>query len=344
MTRIFHRLTAVALFGFFFSLVGCTTQRGAPPPSISLDEPPVLSMPELAAPEPPVIDIAETPATLIEIPKPLPLPGQLMPIDANTNAAQTEARDPRDRIVQANQDALVTPSRDDFINAIQNWPYSDGALYQIYTSPGRVTVISLQQGETLVAVSAGDTARWIVGDTASGSGADRRTQILVKPRRPDLKTNMVITTDRRTYLLDMIATPAAWMASVSWNYPLDRLTALKNDLVKAEAAAPVAAAFTLDQLKFRYAISGDSPPWKPLRAFDDGSHVYIQFPSGIAQGELPPIFVVGSEGDAELVNYRFRSPYYIIDRLFGAAELRLGGDKAQTVRITRTDGNRSAGL
>jgi type IV secretion system protein VirB9 len=39
-----------------------------------------------------------------------------------------------------------------------------------------------------------------------------------------------------------------------------------------------------------------------------------------------------------LVNYRFRSPYYVVDRLFGAAELRLGGDKAQVVRIERTDG------
>jgi type IV secretion system protein TrbG len=37
-------------------------------------------------------------------------------------------------------------------------------------------------------------------------------------------------------------------------------------------------------------------------------------------------------------NYRFRSPYYVVDRLFGAAELRLGGDKAQVVRIERTDG------
>jgi type IV secretion system protein TrbG len=65
--------------------------------------------------------------------------------------------------------------------------------------------------------------------------------------------------------------------------------------------------------------------------------VYIQFPAGIAQGELPPLFVVGAQGAAQLVNYRFRSPYYIVDRLFGAAELRLGADKAAVVRIERTD-------
>ncbi len=88
----------------------------------------------------------------------------------------------------------------------------------------------------------------------------------------------------------------------------------------------------------RYAITGANPAWKPLRAFDDGQHVSIQFPIGIAQGELPPLFVIGPQGDGQLVNDRFHAPYYIVDRLFGAAELRLGADTAAVVRIERTDG------
>jgi hypothetical protein len=95
---------------------------------------------------------------------------------------------------------------------------------------------------------------------------------------------------------------------------------------------------SLEKIRFRYAVSGSNPPWKPLRAFDDGEKVYIQFPPGIAQGELPPLFVIGAQGDGQLVNYRFRPPYYIVDRLFGAAELRLGGDGGDVVRIERTDG------
>ncbi len=133
-----------------------------------------------------------------------------------------------------------------------------------------------------------------------------------------------------------------WMASVSWDYPKDRMLALQKQAQQAQAAAPVDSGLSLEQIKFRYAITGDSPPWKPLRAFDDGQRVYIQFPGGIAQGELPPLFVVGPQGDGQLVNYRFRSPYFVVDRLFGAAELRLGADKAQVVRIERTDGVASA--
>ena len=106
------------------------------------------------------------------------------------------------------------------------------------------------------------------------------------------------------------------------------------------AAAPIDAGLSLEKIRFRYAVSGSNPPWKPLRAFDDGEKVYIQFPPGIAQGELPPLFVIGAQGDGQLVNYRFRSPYYIVDRLFGAAELRLGGDKGDVVRVERTDGTR----
>jgi type IV secretion system protein VirB9 len=128
------------------------------------------------------------------------------------------------------------------------------------------------------------------------------------------------------------------MASVSWDYPKDRMLALQRQAQAAQSGAPVDAGLSLERIRFRYAISGSTPPWKPLRAFDDGEKVYIQFPVGIAQGELPPLFVIGTQGDGQLVNYRFRSPYYIVDRLFGAAELRLGADKGDVVRIERTDG------
>lgn len=311
-------------------LAGCAAQ-GKPPPTISLDEPVAVAAQQL--PEPP------KPIEVVEVPKPLPLPEQLkaLPSESDPKLAP-EPADEKLRVSRANAEARIAPTREGYVNAIQVWPYADGALYQVYTSPGRVTVIALQQGEELVTVSAGDTVRWIVGDTASGAGATLRVNILVKPTRIGLKTNLVVTTSRRTYLLELSSTPQAWMASVSWDYPKDRMLALQKQAQQAQASAPVETGMTLEQIKFRYAVSGDSPSWKPLRAFDDGERVYIQFPGGIAQGELPPLFVIGPRGDGQLVNYRFRSPYYVVDRLFGAAELRLGGDKAQVVRIERTDG------
>ena len=235
----------------------------------------------------------------------------------------------------------MQPVRDGFINAVQVYPFSGGALYQVYTAPGQVTDVALQEGEQLVGsgpVAAGDTVRWIIGDTESGAGATKRVHILVKPTRPDLITNLVINTDRRTYLLELRSTAATYMASVSWLYPQDQLIALRRQNAAAAAAAPIDVGVDVSKLRFRYEITGDNPPWRPLSAFDDGSKVYIEMPRGLAQGEAPPLFVIGPQGDGQLVNYRVRQNYYIVDRLFGAAELRLGGDHQQTVRISRTDG------
>ncbi|WP_426727604.1 TrbG/VirB9 family P-type conjugative transfer protein [Enterobacter cloacae complex sp. 288G10] len=127
--------------------------------------------------------------------------------------------------------------RQGYVNAIQVWPFTDGALYQVYASPGRVTVVFAQPGEELVTVAAGDTVRWIVGETSSGGGADLRVNVLVKPIRSGLKTNLVITTSRRTYLLELTSTERAWMASVSWDYPKDRMLALQRQAQAAQASA-----------------------------------------------------------------------------------------------------------
>ncbi|MCK9509625.1 MAG: P-type conjugative transfer protein TrbG [Pigmentiphaga sp.] len=315
-------LASLALFS------GCAS-KSKPPPMISLDEP-VQALP---IPEPPA------PVEVVTLPEVLPMPGQLKPLPGvDDTKPAPEPADETVRVSRANAQARVAPTLEGYVNAIQVWPYTDGALYQVYTGVGRVTVIALQPGEELVTVAAGDTVRWIVGDTSSGSGADLRVNVLVKPIRSGLKTNLVITTNRRTYLLELTSTEKTWMASVSWEYPKDRMLALQRQNQAAHAGAPVDSGLALENLRFRYAVSGSNPLWKPLRAFDDGQKVYIQFPAGIAQGELPPLFVIGAEGDGQLVNYRFRSPYYIVDRLFGTAELRLGGDRGDVVRIERTDG------
>lgn len=275
---------------------------------------------------------------VVAVPEPLALPAQLKPLpEADTAPTAPEPADEKVRVSRANAEARIAPTREGYVNAIQVWPFTDGALYQVYAAPGRVTVVSLQPGEELVTVAAGDTVRWIVGDTSSGSGDALRVNVLVKPIRSGLKTNLVITTSRRTYLLELTSTEKAWMASVSWDYPKDRMLALQRQSQAASAAAPVDTGLSLeDPLPLRGQRQQSAV--EALRAFDDGEKVYIQFPHGIAQGELPPLFVIGPQGDGQLVNYRFRPPYYIVDRLFGAAELRLGGDGGDVVRIERTDG------
>jgi P-type conjugative transfer protein TrbG len=235
----------------------------------------------------------------------------------------------------------VQPTRAGYINAIQVYPWSDGALYQVYAAPGEITDIALEPGERLVGsgpVAAGDTVRWIIGATESGGGPSQRVHILLKPTRPDLVTNLIIDTDRRTYHLELRSDDKTYMAAVSWLYAEDQLIALRQQNATADAATPIATGIDINALNFRYRIEGDNPAWRPLRAFDDGRQVFIEFPAGISQGEMPPLWVIGAQGGAEQVNYRVQGNHMIVDRLFAAAELRLGGDPQQKVRIVRTDG------
>ncbi|WP_205967374.1 P-type conjugative transfer protein TrbG [Aquisalinus luteolus] len=314
----------------------------------------------IEAPDP---DDPGLPARIVETPVPLPLPGQMKAIGvaaslssengtvrpASTATGSTAKSSsapastatgpatPIEAIAEGREGALIEPSVDGFVNAIQVYPYMEGALYRLYGSPGQISDIALQPGEALVSVSAGDTVRWVLGDTLSGAGEAARAHVLVKPVAPDIRTNLMIATDRRTYHLDLVSTGEGYMAALSWRYPADALATMvaQNERARAREAGTITRGLALDALDFDYRLSGDSPDWKPVRVFDDGRQVFIQMPRDIAASDMPPLFVLGSDGEAELVNYRVRGRYYVVDRLFTAAELRLGEKDQTVVRISR---------
>jgi type IV secretion system protein VirB9 len=317
---------SVSVLALALLLGGCATK-------LNLEAPYDEMTFEQAAPEadPP------KPVQVVEVPKLLPLPGQLKPWPVKEG--REEKLPPEQAVAKANKAARVEPTRAGYINAIQVYPWTDGALYRLYASPEKVSTIVLQPGEELIDVSAGDTVRWVVGDTASGQGAGRRVHILIKPTLADIQTNLVVLTDRRSYHVELVSTKQTYMASISWTYPTDSLVALhrQNQAAQQDEQRIADRGVRLDSLNFRYRIEGDDPPWRPLRAFDDGHKVFIQMPSGLSQGEAPPLFVAGADGRPNLVNYRVRGTYYVVDRMFGMAELRLGENPQRVVRIIRTD-------
>lgn len=244
------------------------------------------------------------------------------------------------KVTEANRAATIGPRQGGFVNATEIYPWSDGAIFRLFTCPGRVSDVALEPGETMVSVAAGDTVRWIIGNTTSGSGETRREHVLVKPTLAGLSTNLLILTDRRSYHLDLVSTGTAAMASVNWSYPKDSLISLT-----APAASPMPptmgkadSGFDPSTLDFGYVVSGDDMPWRPVRTFNDGRHVYIEFPPGISAGAAPPLFVTDGKVP-ELVNYRMRGRYYVVDRLFARAELRLGDKPQHVVAISRSDRN-----
>ena len=246
---------------------------------------------------------------------------------------------PHIAIDTANAEAAIQPHPDNYLNAVQIYPFTHGALYQVYTAPDQITDIALQPGEELMSVASGDKSRWVVGDTISGAGEMAQVHILVMPVTSGLKTNLIITTSRRAYHVELHAFRETYMAAVSWRYqdqPLIQNAQSPLPRLRSETTSSPNG-LQLDRLKFRYEITGDKPHWRPIRAFDDGRKVYIQFPERLDQGEAPPLFVVGRDGQTQLVNYRMREHYYVVDRLFTLAELRLGERRQDVVRIARND-------
>jgi len=197
-----------------FTLGACA--GATPPPAIALDSVRFQAAVREAEPAKPV--------EIVTVPQPLPLPGQMVP----PPSVAKEAGPPTARVETANRAATREPSSAGYINAMQVYPWTDGALYRLYAAPERVSDVALQPGEKLLAVAAGDTVRWVIGDTTSGSGDDARIHVLVKPFAPGLVTNMVIATDRRAYHLALESTDRTAMAAISWTYPQDRLLALQR--------------------------------------------------------------------------------------------------------------------
>lgn len=307
---------------FATMLAGCATQKS---PQVSYDD----HVPPLPSPPAAVADPA---------PKPLHVPPDWTPARGGNTAES-----PIGRVANANLAARVEPRREGYYNAIQVYPWSEGALYQVYAAPGQITDIALEPGESLTGagpIAAGDTARWIIGDTESGSGVFHRVHVLVKPTRPDISTNLVIATDRRRYMLELRADEETWMPAVSWHYPESASAAAQR---RAAPAAPVIPGKAARNHRYGLQVLGASPPWRPVSVFDDGRRVHVVFPPGIAQGEMPPLFVIGPDGAPEIVNSRVHGNVLIVDRLFGVAELRLGsGKRQQVVRIIRMEQTRAA--
>ena len=245
----------------------------------------------------------------------------------------------------ANAGARSYPKPDAYINSTAFFDFEAGKLYEIQTSPNFLTTITLRRGEKLLTKAAGDTVRWVLGETVEGSGPNQQAIVLLRPMRGGLRTNFVLTTDQRTYLIEASSREGgAYTSSVSWNYPqeqMQELAAAQAAKAAQDAAVVASPALAIDQLHFGYdvrPVKGKPPRWQPLRVFDDGTRTYIQFPVNMAATDAPPLFLIGPKDSAQLVNYRYINGYYVVDRLMDVAELRIGEKPQAIVRITRTQG------
>lgn len=205
----------------------------------------------------------------------------------------------------------------------------------IICAPLYVCDVALEPGEIVDNVNAGDKVRWSIMPAMSGISSNKTVHLVIKALDYDLETNVVVTTDRRTYYLRLLS-PAQgqgkplYVTRAGFYYPENEEKAWKaQQAAMAKEDATVVSDLpnvSLDQINFNYDISGNSGTqyFKPVRVFDDGSKVFIQMPSSFQHREAPALVLMGKDGKEQLVNYRLKDDYYIVDKLFDKAALILG--------------------
>lgn len=225
-------------------------------------------------------------------------------------------------------------------------------------APLRVCAVELQPGEHLQSQpQIGDSRRWEITPVMSGSGLDQTPLLVVKPIEAGLETDLIIPTDRRTYVVRLISDPTRFVSRLAFQYPADDRAKWATFQAQQDAATRDAEAVAeqkraedqekdkqagvlpmaenaLDNLYFEYKLSGD-PAYRPERVLDDGQHTYLIYPNDGRFRELPTLLMLVN-GKTELVNFRVDGTRYIVDRLFDKAILVVGVGKKQTrVTITR---------
>lgn len=220
-------------------------------------------------------------------------------------------------------------------------------LPTVVCAPLYVCDLALEPGEAVNDLNVGDSVRWQITPATQGSGEGAITHVMIKPTDVGLTTNLVITTNRRAYTIKLLSRAEDWMPRVSFSYPEDSQAQWRAYSVVQQAreeANSAAIGNGAADFHFGYAVSGDSPSWRPVRVFSNGAKTYIEFPRDIGSGDLPTLVALADDGglfsapSKQLVNYRFVQGRFEVDKVLHRAALISGVGRDQvSVTIERQE-------
>jgi P-type conjugative transfer protein TrbG len=328
----------VILAGASLLLSGCALFRAPTPSQLVVED-------RAASVRPVAVTATEAPPRFEQVTEPVEGPPMVPPASGPTGGR------PYLEVVGPSPDGAGDPedaagserAEDHVVGQIHVFAWSEGRVYPVRTAPLRVTTLTLGDGETLVAKAAGDTVRWQIGEVVSGEGLGRRTHVLLKPLERGLETNLVLTTNRRVYLVELKSGSVSdFNPAVAWEGPAvgaSRAVVVNSEPIRV--SDPVVMPQGPLDARYRVETRGRSPRWTPTAVFNDGHRTFITFDPDLQVDEAPALFVIAPDGEAQLVNYRQAGGLFIVDRVFDQAELRLGDRRPQVVRIRRIQGGRS---
>lgn len=217
--------------------------------------------------------------------------------------------------------SIIGPIASNVSGSMVIYSYREGAKYLIPAAPSSIVDIQFRAAEQVISIAGTDKANWQLSKTVSGSGANSIEHVLVRSSITGLKSDVVVTTNQRTYYFRLKSTSNVSITTIKWSYPED---AVAGDLSASNRDDGLS--LKAENLHFTYKIEmkrGDkTPDWIPLAVFNDGIKTYIEFRPHV---ELAPtLFVRKNGGGDEAVTYHVIGNYYVIDNVVDALDLTSG--------------------
>jgi type IV secretion system protein VirB9 len=192
--------------------------------------------------------------------------------------------------------------------------YEAGEVYELHARVGYQIELELEAGEEYLGHGAGDLAGIEVAAFSN--------HVFLKPKAADVRTNLMLATDRREYRFDYIVEgPSSQdlvMYLVQFVYPPVLTLPRVTEADRVEGALREASARRSRNVDYWYC--GDSAV-RPVAASDDGVHTRLRFD---VHAELPALFVRNDDGSESLLNFSMDNGDVIVHRVARRLVVRRG--------------------
>ena len=209
------------------------------------------------------------------------------------------------------------------------------SMPKLTCSPTRACDVQMQPLEKVKKVILGDGVNWTWQPADSIEQGKPVQHVVFQPRDNAIESNVIITTDHRTYHIKLYAPKqeGVYLNRVGFYYPQDLVQSWEDKAgvesaaqTKAQSVNVMPMAVSPEKLAFDYRIDGDAD-FRPVRVFNDNERVYLEMPDSLRNGTNPVLLLLDAQNKAMVTTYRREEDpethkvHFVVDKLFDKAVL-----------------------
>ena len=217
------------------------------------------------------------------------------------------------KLIAASLLTLILSNSYGMTSKIKTVTYSENNIIKLSSDTLMHTMIELNKNEDIQNISIGDSTAWNINVPKNTPNI-----IFIKPNMINSNTNMTVITDKNTYHFDLSSNEIDKYNAIyhlKFNYPnvtnsLSYINYKPNHYYKNNP----------DSWNWQYSFTGNKNI-SPKLIFDDKEKfTYFKFNN---TQEIPAIYI-NNNGIDELVNYKVKPPYIVVEKLARKFTIRYG--------------------